>query len=325
MSVIVLIIHLAILGISVIRSRGRRCHLIVVVADDLSMVLRRLWKRWDRGIIRFDVFSKEFHVSDTLSSRIGAGQDAVLDVEGAVHERYSAAARDPALLRWVAARATTARRIASTYMGTFVTAAAGLLDGRRAVTHWRWCDELRRRHPAVIVVPDRIYVEDGALWSSGGVTAGIDLALAMVEADLGRDVALSVARGLVVLLKRAGGQAQYGLNPDLPGPDSRFEALHNWLQRHLSGDLRVERLAEFAAMSPRSFARIYASVMKTTPARAVEAFRVDAARALLETGRLPLKAIADRCGFRTVDRLRHAFLRQFGVLPADYRAHFGPM
>ena len=236
-----------------------------------------------------------------------------------------AAAEDRELLRWVAARSGTARRTASTCMGAFVTAAAGLLDGRRVVTHWRWCDTLRQRHPEVIVVPDRMYVQDGSLWSSAGVTAGIDLALAMVEADLGRDIALSVARGLVVLLKRPGGQAQYSLNPDMLAQDAgdRFRALHAWLLEHLNEDLRVERLAEIATMSPRTFARTYALIMKTTPARAVEAFRVDAARHLLETNHLPLKAIADRCGLRTVDRLRRAFLRHFGVFPNDYRNHFG--
>jgi transcriptional regulator GlxA family with amidase domain len=235
------------------------------------------------------------------------------------------AAEDRELLHWVAARSSTARRTASTCLGAFVIAGAGLFNGKRAVTHWRWCDTLRLRHPEVIVVPDRMYVQDGEMWSSAGVTAGIDLALAMVEADLGRDIALSVARSLVVLLKRPGGQTQYGLNLGVPpkDPSGRFNALHEWLMKHLNEDLRVERLAERAAMSPRTFARTYASVMKTTPARAVEIFRLEAARHLLEADNQPLKAVADHCGFRTVDRLRRAFLRHFGVLPNDYRNHFG--
>lgn len=235
------------------------------------------------------------------------------------------AAEDRALLQWVAAKAGMARRTASTCMGAFVTAAAGLLNGRHVVTHWRWCDTLHQQYPEVTVVPDRIYLQDGPLWSSAGVTAGIDLALAMVEADLGRDVALAVARSLVVLLKRPGGQAQFSPNQRLPErqADSQFQALHAWLREHLDEDLRVERLAKVAAMSPRTFARTYVSVMKITPARAVEAFRVEAARHLLETSHLPLKAISHRCGFRTADRLRRAFLRQYGVLPNEYRDHFG--
>lgn len=236
-----------------------------------------------------------------------------------------AAAEDRELLRWVAANAGTARRTASTCMGAFVTAAAGLLNGRRAVTHWRWCDTLRRRHPELTVVPNRLFLRDGPVWSSAGVTAGINLALAMVEADLGREIALSVARSLVVLPRRPGGQAPYGLNPGMPAleSDRRFQGLHAWLREHLHEDLRVERLAEIAAMSPRTFARTYASAMKTTPARAVEALRVEAARHALETDHLPLKAIAHDCGFRTVDRLRRAFLRHFGMLPNDYRSLFG--
>lgn len=236
-----------------------------------------------------------------------------------------AAAEDRELLRWVATRAETARRTASTCMGAFVTAAAGLLSGKKAVTHWRWCDALRRRHPEVTVVPDRLFLQDGPVWSSAGVTAGINLALAMVEADLGREIALAVARSLVVLPKRPGGQAPYGPNSGMPTleSDSRFQGLHAWLREHLQEDLRVERLAEIAAMSPRTFARTYTLVMKTTPARAVEALRVDAARHSLETSQLPLKAIAHDCGFRSVDRLRRAFLRNFGMLPNDYRNYFG--
>lgn len=236
-----------------------------------------------------------------------------------------AAAEDRELLRWIAATAATARRTASTCMGAFVTAAAGLLDGRRAVTHWRWCDTLRQRHPEVIVVPDRIYLQDGPMWSSAGVTAGIDLALAMVEDDLGREIALAVARALVVQPNRLGGQTQYGLDPWAPvhDGDGRFGAFHAWLREHLRDDLRVDRLAEIAGMSPRTFARAYAAATETTPARAVEAIRVEAARHALETGRLPLKAIAHNCGFRTVDRLRHAFLRHLGVPPNDYRGRFG--
>ncbi|KQU16285.1 AraC family transcriptional regulator [Methylobacterium sp. Leaf94] len=231
------------------------------------------------------------------------------------------------LAAWVAARAPRARRVASVCTGAFLLGAAGLLDGRRAVTHWTRCDALARRHPEARVEPDPIFIRDGAVWTSAGVTAGIDLALALVEADLGRAAALAVARHLVVFLKRPGGQAQFStvlsqqvLSPGAGG--ARFEALQAWIADHLAEDLTVPRLAEMAGMSPRGFARHYRAATGLTPARALERQRVEAARRLLAETALPVKRIAARCGFGSEETLRRSFLRQGAVAPGVCRQRF---
>jgi transcriptional regulator GlxA family with amidase domain len=228
---------------------------------------------------------------------------------------------------WIAARAPQARRVASVCTGAFLLGAAGLLDGRRAVTHWTRCAALARRHPEARVEPDPIFIRDGAVWTSAGVTAGIDLALALVEADLGQAAALAVARHLVVFLKRPGGQAQFStvlsqqvLSP-VPG-GARFEALQAWIADHLAEDLTVPRLAEAAGMSPRGFARHYRAATGLTPARALERQRVEAARRLLAETALPVKRIAARCGFGSEETLRRSFLRHVAVAPAAYRQRF---
>lgn len=223
---------------------------------------------------------------------------------------------------WVAARVPRARRVASVCTGAFLLGAAGLLDGRRAVTHWTRCSELARRHPEARVEPDPIFIRDGAVWTSAGVTAGIDLALALVEADLGRDAALAVARHLVVFLKRPGGQSQFSTVLALQSGGTRFEGLHAWIADHLSEDLTVPRLAEAAGMSPRGFARHYRAATGLTPARALERQRVEAARRLLAETALPLKRVAERCGFGSEETLRRSFLRHVAVAPASYRQRF---
>jgi transcriptional regulator GlxA family with amidase domain len=232
---------------------------------------------------------------------------------------------DRILVDWVKNQAGEARRTGSTCMGAFLTAAAGLLDGRRAVTHWRWCQELQDRHPDLRVESGPIFIRDGKIWSSAGVTAGIDLALAMVEEDHGHDMALEIARRLVVFLKRPGGQAQFSaaLSAQTTDREGGFEALHAWIAENLACDLRVERLAAQAGMSPRTFARDYSSRTRTTPARAVESMRVEAAKRLLEDDRLLIKTIAARCGFKDYEGLRRAFLRQTGIAPIEYRRRFG--
>ena len=234
------------------------------------------------------------------------------------------AADDPSLVAWLRARASAARRIASVCTGAFLLAAAGLLDRRRAVTHWEYCDQLGRRYPEVKVEPDPIFVRDGDVWSSAGVTAGIDLSLALVEADLGRGVALAVARQLVVFLKRPGGQAQFSAALSLQSSaDDRFAGLHGWLAGHLAGDLSLSRLAAQAGMSERTFLRRYREVTGMTPARAVERLRVEAARQLLVETRLSAKRIAARCGFGSEETMRRSFARLQGVSPQDYRRRFG--
>ena len=233
------------------------------------------------------------------------------------------AAEDPRLVDWLRARASASRRTASVCTGAFLLAAAGLLDRRRAVTHWEYCDLLSRRYPAVTVDPDPIFVHDGPVWSSAGVTAGIDLSLALLEDDLGRAIALGVARQLVVFLKRPGGQAQFSAALSLQSADDRFADLHGWLAEHLAEDLSLSRLASLAGMSERTFLRRYREATGLTPARAIERLRVEAARQLLAETRLPYKRIAARCGFGSVETMRRSFVRLQGVSTQDYRQRFG--
>jgi transcriptional regulator GlxA family with amidase domain len=233
-----------------------------------------------------------------------------------------AAAANPILLDWVRQRATQARRVASVCTGAFLLAAAGILDGRRAVTHWKDCARLAQRFPAVRVEPDPIFVCDDRVWTSAGVTAGIDLALALVEEDLGRSVALAVARYLVVFLKRPGGQAQFSAALALQAAEDKFGALHNWINGHLSDDLSLSILADQAGMSERSFSRRYAEATGQTPARAIERLRLEAARRLLSESRTPVKRVAQRCGFGSEETMRRGFLRVLAVTPQDYRSRF---
>lgn len=234
-----------------------------------------------------------------------------------------AAAADHQLADWVRERAKQARRVASVCTGAFLLAAAGLLDGRRAATHWSFCSELAERFPAVRVEADPIFVRDGPVWTSAGVTAGIDLTLALVEENLGRTIALAVARYLVVFLKRPGGQAQFSAALSLQAAEDRFAALHDWISQHLADDISLPVLAREAGMSERSFSRHYAQATGLTPARAVERLRVEAARRLLAESRLPAKRISQRCGFGSEETMRRSFLRLLATTPQDYRARFG--
>lgn len=252
-------------------------------------------------------------------SPIDAALDTLVIAGG---EGIAAAATNTQLIDWVRERAKQARRTASVCTGAFLLAASGMLDGRRAVTHWAFCAELARRFPAVQVEPDPIFVQDGTVWTSAGVTAGIDLALALVEEDLGRAAALAVARHLVVFLKRPGGQAQFSEFLSLQTAEDRFGALHDWISNHLAGDLSLPVLAQQAGMSERSFSRHYAESTGLTPARAVERLRVEGARHLLSETRLPVKRISQRCGFGSEETMRRSFLRLLDTTPQDYRARF---
>ncbi|QND64328.1 GlxA family transcriptional regulator [Mesorhizobium loti] len=233
----------------------------------------------------------------------------------------NAACEDPELLQWVIGRSHDATRTASVCSGAMLLATAGLLDGRRAVTHWGRCAEFARRFPAVRLEPDPIFIRDGNVWTSAGVTAGIDLALSFVEADLGRRVALAVARELVVFLKRPGGQAQFSQTLKLQQGDERFDRLHGWIQDNLDGDLSLPNLAERANMSPRSFSRHYREATGRTPARAIEEIRIEAARRMLERGQA-VNQTARRCGFGSEETMRRGFLRVLGTNPRDYRERF---
>lgn len=248
-----------------------------------------------------------------------SGIDTLLIAGG---EGTRAAAHDPEVLSWVRAGAAAARRTTSVCTGSFVLAAAGLLDGRRATTHWAWCDLLRRSFPAVDVDPDPIFVRDGNVWTSAGVTAGMDLALALVEEDLGPETALAVARQLVVFVKRPGGQAQFsaGLAAQTARRDPLRE-LQAWIVDHLGEDLSVPALARRACLSERQFARAFKDETGMTPAQYVEALRVERARLLLEDGATVDEA-ARATGFRSAEVLRRAFHRRIGVAPSAYRERF---
>lgn len=233
-----------------------------------------------------------------------------------------AAAQSETLVKWIADRARQAKRVASVCTGAFLLGAAGLLKGRRAVTHWDWCDKLACDFPSVQVEADPIFIREENYATSAGVTAGIDLMLSFVEEDIGHAAALAVARYLVVYLKRPGGQTQFSDALQLQTTDKGFDRLHGWILGHLAHDLSVELLAQRAGMSPRTFARRYRELVGLTPARAVERLRVEGARQMLSAGPLPIKSIARRCGFGSEETMRRSFLRQIGVTPQDYRQRF---
>ena len=230
---------------------------------------------------------------------------------------------DPATMADVARLAGSAERVASVCSGAFILAAVGLLDGRRATTHWSVCEELAHRYPAITVDPDPIFVRDGAISTSAGVTAGIDLALAFVEEDVGHIVAMAVARQLVVFLKRPGGQAQFSAALDVQSCDrDEIADMQGWIADHLGEDLSVARLADRAAMSTRHFARVFSSATGVTPARYVERARLEAARRRLEDSDAGVDAVAYDCGFGSSETMRRSFLRSLHVAPTDYRRRF---
>jgi transcriptional regulator GlxA family with amidase domain len=210
-------------------------------------------------------------------------------------------------------------RIASVCSGAFLLAEAGLLDGAPATTHWSAADLFRRRYPAVRLDPDRIFTRHGRIWTSAGVTAGIDLTLALIAEDLGEEVSRAVARILVVFHRRPGGQSQFSEVLRLQERTDRFSAVIAWAREHLTEPLTVEQLADRAGLSPRQFARAFAEAAGVTPAKAVERLRLEAARSLVEDSALSVEQIAERCGFGDAERMRRAFLRAFGSPPQALR------
>ncbi|WP_405490165.1 GlxA family transcriptional regulator [Nocardia sp. NBC_00511] len=236
---------------------------------------------------------------------------------------FWAASHDEALVAAVQRVAPLAERIGSVCSGTFVLARAGLLDGRRATTHWASGELLAQHFPAVTTEPDLIYVRDGPIWTSAGVTAGIDLALAIVTADHGPDLAREVARWMVVYLHRPGGQSQFSA-PIAANPPRRnsLRTLQVWMEENLAADLSLAGLAARAGMSTRHFSRVFATETGTTPARYVEQVRVAAARRLLETTEQPMDRVAAAVGLGSPETLYRVFHRQLGLPPGEYRARF---
>ena len=258
--------------------------------------------------------------ADTRLSSVTGRVDTLLIAGGPVVEAMPSDEL-VAELRRIAPRA---RRVASICSGAFVLAAAGLLDGRTATTHWAFCEKLGRDYPKITVAPDRIFVRDGNVFTSAGVTAGMDLALALVEADHGIEVARAVARWLVLFMQRPGGQSQFSERLSHPIPsESPIRGVCDEIVADPSGDHSVPRLAERAALSERHLARLFIAETGTTPARFVERARVEAARDLLEAGRTSVQTVAEQAGFGSGETMRRAFLRVLSVGPADYRARFG--
>lgn len=268
----------------------------VVASSGIAVVANRSWRALRGGI-------------DTLFVSGGLGVDAAL--------------QDRALVGWLRRMARRVTRLASVCTGAFLLAEAGLLDGKRAVTHWHACERLAARYPQVSVDPDPIFVRAGRVLTSAGVTAGMDLALALVEEDHGAAVARQVARELVLFLKRPGGQSQFSEQLQTQLADrAPLAELQAWMSDHLAADLCVEALARRAAMSPRNFARVFAQSMGTTPGRHVERLRVEAARRRLEETDAGVDEIAAQCGFGTRESMRRAFARTLRVSPSAYRSRF---
>jgi transcriptional regulator GlxA family with amidase domain len=232
-------------------------------------------------------------------------------------------AESAAVVLWLRRLAPRLRRLGSICTGAFLLARAGLLDGRRATTHWKFCDLLARRHPKVRVERDPIFVRDGNVFTSAGVTAGMDLALALVEDDHGSALALEVARELVLYLRRPGGQSQFSAALSAQAGDRKpFRELGAWVLEHLRDPLTVAALAAQAGMSPRNFSRVFSAEMGASPAKFVELLRLETARRRLQQSAAPLDAVAAECGFRNADALRSAFQRVLHVAPSQYRARF---
>ena len=246
------------------------------------------------------------------------GKIDTLLVAGGAGARKAIADRE--VQAWLGRQARSVRRLGSVCTGAYVLAAGGYLDGRRATTHWARCAEFARLFPKVQVEPDAIFVRDGNIITSAGITAGMDLALSLVEEDHGRGLAFDVARNMVIYARRAGGQSQFSValrNQAQEG--GRFDALQCWILDNLKEDLSVERLAEQAVMSPRSFARHFVRDVGVTPARFVELARLEAARRALEESDLPIEVLAQRTGFGQGETLRRAFRKHLSMNPKEYR------
>lgn len=258
-------------------------------------------------------------MADQAIGEFDADIDTLLVAGGLIEQ----ARRNPALLDWLRRMAGRVRRLGSICTGAFLLAESGLLNGRRATTHWKYCAQLAEEYPDIKVEPDRIAVRDGAVYTSGGVTAGIDLAMSMVEEDLGPEITAMVGRGMLVFPNRPGGQSQFSMDLFKAAASRRdFRELQDWILAHPNADLSVEALAERMSMSPRHFARTFEREVGLTPAKFVEMNRLERARAQLEQTRLSVEAIAKQCGFGSSEQMRRSFQRTLKISPLDYRERF---
>jgi transcriptional regulator GlxA family with amidase domain len=271
-----------------------------------------------RGVIRAS--SGLGIIATRRYAEVGRGIDTLMIAGGKGTERWL---KTKALLRWIRRQSGFVRRLASVCTGAFFLAEAGLLEGREATTHWRSCDELAKRYPAVHLEKDTIFVRDGSIYTSAGVTAGMDLALALVEEDHGREVALEVARELVLFLRRPGGQAQFSAQLAVQFAERKpLGELQAWILEHPQEDLSIESLARRVTMSARNFARVFTREVGTTPARFVQSVRVETARRLLEETADDLVSIGRNSGLGSTESMRRAFQRAVGVSPSHYRERF---
>ena len=255
-----------------------------------------------------EMLAKKFGPPGAITTLIIAGGDGV-----------ESAAREKCTIRFVQNVARRGTRVASVCSGTFVLAAAGLLDGRRATTHWVRTRQFLSTYPKVKLEPDQIFVRDGNVWSSAGITAGIDLALAMVAEDFGEEVAQKTARQLVLYHRRSGGQSQFSSLLELKAPTGRFGPLLTWAREHLEARLTVEDLAERAGMSARHFTRAFIAETGTTPSKAIERLRIEEARSRVQSSAEAIERVAETTGFRDPERMRRAFIRAFGQPPQSLR------
>jgi transcriptional regulator GlxA family with amidase domain len=267
---------------------------------------------------------------ERIANSLGRTIDTELMGEGSYDTLLVGAATEivpptPRTVAFLRDAAASTRRIASICIGAFTLAEAGVLDGRRATTHWAYAQQLQQRFPKVRVEMDRIFVADGPVWTSAGMTAGIDLALGLVERDMGQDVARATARTLVVHHRRAGGQSQHSAMLELDAKSDRVQMALVFARKNLRQPLTVEQLAEAARLSPRQFSRVFRVETGQSPAKAIENLRLEAARFMLEQGRLPVEEIARETGFGDRERMRRSFLRTFGQTPQAVRNASHPL
>lgn len=277
-----------------------------------------------------EVVAPEAGPITTVSGIRLVADGALRDVEGRIDTLlvagglgFDEVVRDAEVIEGVRNLAARSERIVSVCTGALLLAAAGVLEGRVATTHWAWCDMLAGLHPEVDVQPDPIFVRDDDVWTSAGVTSGMDLALALVADDLGQRLSHEVARWLVLFTRRPGGQSQFSVQLQARAPaNDALRDLQGWIADHLADDLSVAALADRVGMAPRTFARTFANEVGMTPAAYVESLRIEAAKQLLELGSEKVAAVARRCGFGTVETMHRAFKRRTGTTPAMYRQHF---